>query len=107
MLYQLFIQHPTITDITIVQDKSRFNKDAEPGRFEFSVPKGSRYDWQIGWAYRSLEARNRLFFDGVVEVRGEGNALAQWKKFRQEHPEWVEPSFPMVSISKSRSKTRF
>jgi hypothetical protein len=104
-IYQLVAEHPTLTDITIMLDNSMFEDDSRPQAFTIvdAKPLGSQNKGGGRWGNRKVRSKMTALFDTFfTQVRASGRTEWEiYRKFRENNPQWVEPSFPMMTITKS------
>jgi len=103
MFYTLAVEHPELKDISIVLDNGQFYEDKKPSTYKFTPPIPLKAWKTSGGRWGNLEMRSKLLELFGTFWTGENvnpKVLAEFKKFRANHPEWVEPDFPSVSIRK-------
>jgi hypothetical protein len=102
-IYQLVAEHPSLTDIAIMLDNSKFEDDPHPHFYTITEAK------QLGsskgggrWGNRRVRSKmDELFGAFFTQPKATGKEFEMLKEFRENNPEWTEPTFPMMSISKN------
>jgi hypothetical protein len=103
-LYRLVVEQPSLENIIIMLDNSKFEDDPAPHNFSLSnpVPLGKSHGGGGRWG--RLSVRNRLTFlfeEFFTNPGGSGKEIEMYRKFRENNPECVVPSFRMLSITKT------
>jgi hypothetical protein len=103
-LYELAIQQPSIEKIIIMLDNSKFEDDRNPDTFSLATPKPLRKGKIGGGRWGSVRIRSkmdRVFGEFFTKPEGTGKEIEKFKKFKEDHSEWVAPTFMMLSITKT------
>lgn len=102
--YQLVAEHPSLTDIAIMLDNSKFEDDRRPHFYAITEakPLGSGKKGGGRWGNHRVRSKmDDLFGAFFTQPKATGKEFEMLKKFRENNPEWTAPTFPMMSISKN------
>jgi hypothetical protein len=102
--YRLVVDLPSIKKIIIMLDNSKFEDEKYPEHYSLSRPQPIGKNGKGGGRWGSKEIRDKLslmFDDFFTNPKGEGNDIEAFKKYKDKHPDWVLPSFTILSITKT------
>jgi hypothetical protein len=102
--YRLVVDVPSIQQIIIMLDNSKFEDDKRPENYSLSRPYSLPKNSQGGgrWGSKKVRDRMSLMFDNFfTKPQGEGMDIEGFEKYRRDNLEWILPSFAMLSITKT------
>ena len=102
--YRLVSDHLSIEKIIIMLDNSKFEDEKHPQNYSLSRPSIIGKNSKGGGRWGSKEVRQEmrlLFAKFFTEPKGEGLEIDSFKKFKDKNPDWVLPTFTMLSITKT------